>query len=79
MEKEDEILYIYFTHISQLCFEKAKEHIEREKEPKSVTPWNTFLNFLQQLALAEKSYIEIGFLQNKHKSFLRKDVSSVCT
>ncbi|KAJ8912150.1 hypothetical protein NQ315_013199 [Exocentrus adspersus] len=77
MEKEDEVLHIYFTHLSQLCYEKAKEHIEREKEPKvTVTSWNTLLNLLQHLALAEKSYMDIGFLQNKHKGFLRKDVST---
>ncbi|CAH1174279.1 unnamed protein product [Phaedon cochleariae] len=76
MESEDEFLYTYFNHVSQLCYEKAKEHIEKEREPKVTTsPWSLFLNILQQLALAEKSYIEIGFLQNKHKSFLRKDNS----
>ncbi|CAG9837538.1 unnamed protein product [Diabrotica balteata] len=76
MESEDEFLHIYFTHVSQLCYEKAKEHIEKEKEPKGcTTPWGAFLNYLQQLTLTEKSYMEIGFLQNKHKSFLRKDNS----
>lgn len=34
-----------------------------------------FSAHLQQLILAEKSYIEIGFLQTKNKGFLRKDVS----
>ncbi|XP_074032291.1 KICSTOR subunit 2 isoform X2 [Leptinotarsa decemlineata] len=76
MEKEDEFLHTYFNQVSQLCYEKAKEHVEKAKEPKGVaTPWNTFLHHLQQLIIAEKSYIEIGFLQNKHKSFLRKDNS----
>lgn len=27
MDKEDEFLYTYFTYITQLCFEKAKEHL----------------------------------------------------
>nr|CAH7754994.1 unnamed protein product [Callosobruchus chinensis] len=76
MEKDDEFLHIYWTHVSQLCYEKAKEHVEKEKEPKaSPTLWMAFLNLLQQLALAEKNYMEIGFLQTKHKSFLRKDNS----
>ncbi|CAG9858763.1 unnamed protein product [Phyllotreta striolata] len=76
MESEDEFLHTYFSHVSQLCYEKAKELVEKEKEPKgSTTSWSAFLNYLQQLALAEKSYMEIGFLQNKHKSFLRKDNS----
>ncbi|KAG5877172.1 hypothetical protein JTB14_032124 [Gonioctena quinquepunctata] len=76
METEDEFLHIYFTHVSQLCYEKAKEHIEKEKEPKgAATLWGIFLNYLQQFPMAEKSYIEMGFLQNKHKGFLRKDNS----
>lgn len=53
----------------------SKKFQDKEKEPKFTAPcWVAFLNVLQQLSLAEKSYIEIGFLQNKHKSFLRKDV-----
>ncbi|XP_045479145.1 KICSTOR subunit 2-like [Harmonia axyridis] len=78
MEKEDEFLHSFFTYISQICFDKAKEHIEKEKDlHKSLlqSPWYGFLNFLQQLALSEKSYIEIGFLQTKNKGFLRKDNS----
>lgn len=27
MEKEDEFLHTYFNYVSQLCYEKAKEHI----------------------------------------------------
>lgn len=27
MEKEDEFLHTYFTYVSQLCYEKAKEHL----------------------------------------------------
>lgn len=27
MEKEDVFLHTYFNHVSQLCFDKAKEHI----------------------------------------------------
>lgn len=27
MEKEDEFLHVYFTHVSQLCFERAKEQV----------------------------------------------------
>ncbi|CAH0560805.1 unnamed protein product [Brassicogethes aeneus] len=76
MEREDEFLHTYFTHVSQLCYDKAKEHIEKEKDPKcTASTWNLFLNILPQLALAEKSYLDIGFLQTKHKSFLRKDNS----
>lgn len=27
MDHEDEFIYIFFTHVSQLCFDKAKEHV----------------------------------------------------
>lgn len=27
MEKEDEFLHAYFNYVSQLCYEKAKEHL----------------------------------------------------
>lgn len=78
MEKEDEFLHTFFNHVSHLCFEKAKEHVEKEKDTykSSLLPlWLHFLNFLQQLSIAEKNYMEIGFLQNKNKGFLRKDNS----
>ncbi|CAG9762256.1 unnamed protein product [Ceutorhynchus assimilis] len=76
MEKEDEFLFTYFSYISQQCFDKSKEHVEKEKPAKGpVTPYITFLNFLQQLGVSEKNYMEIGFMHNKQKSFLRKDNS----
>ncbi|XP_066145367.1 KICSTOR subunit 2-like [Euwallacea fornicatus] len=76
MEKEDEFLFNFFAHLSQLYYDKAREVIEKEKPAKGpVTPRTMFLNLLLQLALAEKTYMDIGFLQNKQKSFLRKDNS----
>ncbi|KAF5287886.1 hypothetical protein FQR65_LT12160 [Abscondita terminalis] len=78
MEKEDEFLHNFFFHISQLCFDKAKEHVDKERERNTGLQsigWTILLNILPQIILAEKSYVEIGFLQNKHKSFLRKDNS----
>lgn len=27
MEKDDEYLHTFFTYLSQLCFEKSKEHL----------------------------------------------------
>lgn len=97
MDHEDEFIYIFFTHISQLCFDKAKEHVvsgfpigilflilifsinlkEKERETcrnAQLGPWSLLLAQLPQVALAEKSYMELGFLQNKNKGFLRKDV-----
>lgn len=50
---------------------------EKDKETNRIAQtglWNMFLSLLQQFILAEKSYIEIGFLQTKNKGFLRKDV-----
>ena len=32
------------------------------------------LMHLPQIAIAERSYVELGFLNTKNKSFLRKDV-----
>lgn len=78
MDKDDEFLHGVFTYTSQLCFEKAKEHIEKEREVyrhMPGTPWTCLLAHLLHLVLAEKSYIDIGFLQNKNKGFLRKDNS----
>jgi len=76
MDRDEEFLFNYFSFISQMCFDKAKEHIEKEKEQKkSSNQWSALLIQLQQLNLAEKSYVELGFLQNKSKGFLRKDNS----
>ncbi|XP_008191698.1 KICSTOR subunit 2 [Tribolium castaneum] len=78
MDKEDLFLHTYFTHLSQISYDKAKEHVEKEKEiykGAQLSLWGTFLNFLHHLILTEKSYIELGFLQTKNKSFLRKDNS----
>ncbi|KAK9870985.1 hypothetical protein WA026_009945 [Henosepilachna vigintioctopunctata] len=78
MEKDDEFLHTFFSNISQLCFDKAKENIEKEREihrSSPLSPWMSFLNFLQHFSLSEKSYIDIGFLQTKNKGFLRKDNS----
>ncbi|GLV37254.1 hypothetical protein CBL_01917 [Carabus blaptoides fortunei] len=78
MEHEDEFLHQFFTYISKLCFDKTKEHVEKEREScrnSQLGSWSLLLAQLPQIALAEKSYIELGFLQNKNKGFLRKDNS----
>ncbi|CAB0035947.1 unnamed protein product [Trichogramma brassicae] len=38
-------------------------------------PWGMLLTHLPQIAVAEKSYIDLGFLHTKNKGFLRKDNS----
>ncbi|KAL3267041.1 hypothetical protein HHI36_011183 [Cryptolaemus montrouzieri] len=71
MEKDDEFLHSVFSNISQLCFERGKEIIEKEKsQHKSLllSSKMSFLNFLQQLVLTEKSYVEIGFYKLKIKA-----------
>lgn len=78
MDHEDEFLYVFFTYVSQLSFDKAKEHVEKERETcrnAQLGPWSLLLAQLPQIALVEKSYTELGFLQNKNKGFLRKDNS----
>lgn len=78
MDHEDDFLHKFFTCVSQLCFDKAKEHVEKERDSiknAQLSPWSLLLAQLPQIALAEKSYIELGFLQNKNKGFLRKDNS----
>ncbi|KAI4462638.1 kicstor complex protein c12orf66 [Holotrichia oblita] len=76
MEAEDAFLHNFFSYTSQGCYEKAKESVERERQSyKVIGPWQLLLTQLIQIASAEKSYMEIGFLQNKNKGFLRKDNS----
>lgn len=37
-------------------------------------PWGMLLLHLPQIAIAERSYADLGFLHTKNKGFLRKDV-----
>ncbi|KAF4521616.1 hypothetical protein B566_EDAN006658 [Ephemera danica] len=77
MDREEEFLKGFFTHVSQLSFDKAKEMVEKEKEVSNLqsTPWNLLISSLSQFTVAEKSYVELGFFANRQKSFLRKDNS----
>ncbi|GJQ83155.1 hypothetical protein Trydic_g15390 [Trypoxylus dichotomus] len=76
MEIEDAFLYNFFSYTSQGCYEKAKECVEKERQThKVIGPWQLLLTQLIQIVSVEKSYMEIGFLQNKNKGFLRKDNS----
>lgn len=38
-------------------------------------PWGMLLMHLPQIAVAEHSYADLGFLHTKNKGFLRKDVN----
>lgn len=48
---------------------------EKELNRNIPGPWLILVTQLTQLIATEKSYIDLGFLANKNKSFLRKDVS----
>lgn len=37
-------------------------------------PWGMLLMHLPQIAVVERSYVDLGFLHTKNKGFLRKDV-----
>ncbi|TGZ51504.1 Uncharacterized protein DBV15_12032 [Temnothorax longispinosus] len=76
MDHEDEFLNTFFTQVAQLCFDKAKETGERERESCNqiqIGPWGTILLMhLPQIAVAECSYADLGSLNTKNKGFLRK-------
>ncbi|XP_011302965.1 UPF0536 protein C12orf66 [Fopius arisanus] len=78
MDHEEEFLNTFFTQVTQLCFEKAKESVEKERESCRLTqmgPWGMLLMHLPQVVVAERSYADLGFLHTKNKGFLRKDNS----
>jgi hypothetical protein len=54
-----------------------QEH-ERESRLGQSGPWGMLLTHLPQIAVAERSYGELGFLITKNKGFLRKDVGQMC-
>jgi len=54
-----------------------QEH-ERESRLGQSGPWGMLLTHLLQIAVAERSYGELGFLLTKNKGFLRKDVGQMC-
>ncbi|XP_031826227.1 KICSTOR subunit 2 [Nomia melanderi] len=78
MDHEEEFLNTFFTHVAQLCIDKAKELVEKERgscRQTQLGPWGMLLMHLPQIAVAEHSYADLGFLHTKNKGFLRKDNS----
>ncbi|KAI4496182.1 hypothetical protein M0802_008049 [Mischocyttarus mexicanus] len=78
MDHEEEFLNNFFTQVTQLCCDKAKELVEKERESCRQTqmgPWGMLLMTLPQIAFTERSYADLGFLHTKNKGFLRKDNS----
>lgn len=72
MEKEDEVLHIYFMHISQLCFEKAKEHIVSNNTKKCISIIPLFLGERKRAKVNSysmeyiiKCFTTIGFSREK--------------
>ncbi|XP_069668591.1 KICSTOR subunit 2-like [Periplaneta americana] len=76
-DHEESFLKDFFTHVANLGFDKAKELVERERESRTGQsgPWGMLVTHLPQIAMAERSYGELGFLVTKNKGFLRKDNS----
>lgn len=76
-DHEESFLKDFFTHVANLGFDKAKELVEHERESRlgQSGPWGMLLTHLPQIAVAERSYGELGFLLTKNKGFLRKDNS----
>ncbi|XP_014203567.1 KICSTOR complex protein C12orf66 homolog [Copidosoma floridanum] len=75
---QDEFLNNFFTQVTQHCFDKAKESVEKERERckfLQMGPWGMLLTHLPQISVAERSYADLGFLHTKNKGFLRKDTS----
>lgn len=78
MDHEEEFLNAFFVQVAQLCTDKAKELVEKERgscRQTQMGPWGMLLMHLPQIAVAEHSYADLGFLHTKNKGFLRKDNS----
>ena len=71
------VKYIISYHIKILSYIIFQEY-ERESRLGQSGPWGMLLTHLPQIAVAERSYGELGFLLTKNKGFLRKDVGQMC-
>ena len=73
-KEKDKVLETYFSNLSSFAFDKAKDAIEKEKEPSKVLTgiWHSMVLLLIQLACSEKLYCSLSFLSSK--GFLRKEV-----
>ncbi|XP_021918137.1 KICSTOR complex protein C12orf66 homolog isoform X3 [Zootermopsis nevadensis] len=77
-DREESFLKDFFTHVANLGSDKAKELVEYERESKhgQSGPWGMLVTHLPQIAVAERSYGDLGFLLTKNKGFLRKDLNT---
>ncbi|KAK3087218.1 hypothetical protein FSP39_003233 [Pinctada imbricata] len=79
--KEETLLEEFFVLVSQFAFDKAKEIMDKRKESqKSVfgSSWALLIHSLSQLAVAEKTYTSLGFLEQKGFFTRSKDTLKNC-
>ena len=74
-------MYINVSTYKCSCTFLSEKNINliQEKERESckqmqMGPWGMLLLHLPQIAVVERSYADLGFLNTKNKGFLRKDV-----
>ncbi|XP_053318013.1 KICSTOR subunit 2 [Spea bombifrons] len=75
---EQGVLQTFFTHLGNLSYDKAKDHVEKEKEANknAGASWCSMLAALAHLAAAEKAYHSMSFMGQKpggQSFFSRKD------
>ncbi|XP_063783641.1 KICSTOR subunit 2 [Pseudophryne corroboree] len=75
---EQTVLQTFFSHLGHFSYDKAKDHVEREKEANknAGASWSSMLAALAHLAAAEKAYHSMSFLGQKpggQSFFSRKD------
>ena len=65
----------YSNALSGFQYDKAKEVAEKERSSNNVPKWKSFFTLLSNLAIAERQYINLNFIQPK-KKFFSRDVSN---
>ncbi|KAE8615431.1 hypothetical protein XENTR_v10008516 [Xenopus tropicalis] len=75
---EQNVLHTFFSHLGNFSYDKAKDHVEKEKEgnKSAGASWSLMLAALAHLAAAEKAYHSMSFLGQKpggQSFFSRKD------
>lgn len=66
--KEESYLQTYFQFLSQFAFDKAKDVMDKEKEIHKASfgsSWALMVHSLIQFSVAEKTYMSLGFLEQK--------------
>lgn len=80
-EKEEQFLEHYFSHVSHCEHDKARELAEKERDAYKAmfgSSWAMFLLSLSQFATAEKTYMSLGFLEQKSFFTRSKDTLKSC-